>query len=330
MTDMMMPPGRRQLLGLAGALGAAALARPALAETRFPDRPIRMLVPWAPGGNTDVQMRALCEVATRTLKQPVVIENRSGAAGILGAQVLASGTRPDGYTLSQMPISVFRYPQMVERPPFDPMKDFSWILQLTGYLFGVVVRADAPWQTFQEFVAYAKANPGKVTYGSPGIGTSLHITMEQIGAAQGIDWVHVPFRGVAEDLQALLGGQINASADASAWAELVKDGRLRLLCTWGAERAARFPDAPTLRETGFDIVSDSSYGIAGPAGMDPAVIRTLQDAFHQALMDPMHRAVLERYDMSVAYLDSAAYTAAARRQYEQDGAMIRRLGLRAG
>jgi tripartite-type tricarboxylate transporter receptor subunit TctC len=317
------------VLGAAAGLATSLLARPGLAQERFPAKPIRMFVPFAPGGTTDVQMRALSEAASRRFGQPVVVENRSGAGGILGAQALI-GTRPDGYTLAQMPVSVFRYPQMVAKPPFDPMKDFSWVLQLTGYLFGVVVRADAPWQSFTELLDYAKANPGKINYGSPGTGTSLHITMEQIAQARGIEWTHVPFRGVAEDLQALLAGQINVSADASGWAELVKDGRLRLLCTWGAERARRFPDAPTLREQGIDVVSESPYGLAGPAGMDPAIVTILQDGFRDAMQDPMHLAVLERLDMSVAYLNSQDYAKAAQRQYEEDGLMIRRLGLKAG
>ena len=320
------PVGRRVALGLG--LGAAALSRPAFAQRRFPDRPVRVLVPWAPGGTTDVQMRALCDAASKRLGQPVVVDNKPGAGGILGAQALAGGTRPDGYVLGQMPVSVFRYPQMAARPPFDPMRDFTWIIQLTGYLFGVTVRAEAPWRDFREFLAYAKDNPGKVTYGTPGVGTSLHITMEQIAEQRGIDWVHVPFRGTTENVQALLGGQIDATADASGWGELVKDGRLRLLATWAAERAKRFPDAPTLREQGVDIVSASPYGLAGPKGMDPAVVQVLHDAFRAALDDPAHLAVLERYDMSVAYLNSADYAAAARRQYEEDGAMIRRLGLR--
>jgi tripartite-type tricarboxylate transporter receptor subunit TctC len=318
------PFARRAALGLV----AAALSEPALAQRRFPDRPIRVLVPWAPGGTTDVQMRALCEAASRRLGQPVVVDNKPGAGGILGAQALVGSTRPDGYTLAQMPIGVFRYPQMAAKPPFDPMRDFTWIIQLTGYLFGVAVRADAPWRDFREFLAYAKANPGKITYGTPGVGTSLHITMEQIAEQRDIEWVHVPFRGTAENLQALLGGQIDATADASGWGELVKDGRLRLLVTWGAERAKRFPDAPTLREQGIDIVSVSPYGLAGPKGMDPAVVQVLHDAFKAALEDPAHLAILERYDMSVAYLNSADYAAAARRQYDEDGAMIQRLGMR--
>jgi tripartite-type tricarboxylate transporter receptor subunit TctC len=319
-----MNPLRRALVAL-----AAAAALPAFAQSGdYPARPVKVVVAFTAGGTTDILARAVSQKLSERFKQPFVVDNKPGAGGILAAQALASGTRPDGYTLAQMPVSVFRYPQMAPRPPFDPMKDFTWIVQLTGYLFGVAVRAEAPWRDFREFLAHAKANPGKVTYGSPGVGTSLHITMEQIAEQRGIDWVHVPFRGTAENVQALLGGQIDASADASGWGELVKDGRLRLLVTWGAERAKRFPDVPTLREQGIDIVSVSPYGLAGPKGMEPAVAQAVHDAFKAALEDSAHLAVLERYDMSVTYLDSAGYAAAARRQYEEDGAMIRQLGLR--
>ncbi len=309
------------------ALGAAALASPASAQPAFPSRPIRLLIPWAPGGTTDVQMRALADAASRHAGQVVVPENKSGAGGILGAQALLT-ERPDGYTLSQMPVSVFRYPVMAARPPFDPMKDFTYIIHLTGYLFGVVVRADAPWKTFEEFLDHAKRNPGRVTYGTPGVGTSLHITMERIAGARDIDWTHVPFRGFADNVQSLLGGQTDALADSSGWAELVKSGQLRLLVTWGEERAKRFPDTPTLKEIGIDIVSASPYGIAGPKGMDPAVVQRLHDIFKEALYDPAHLAILERYDMPVMYKNSADYTAFAREQFEQDRAMIQRLGLK--
>lgn len=322
--------GRRAALGLVGTAAAGAiLARPAIAQGgRFPDRPIRVIVPWTAGGTTDVQMRALCEQASKRLGQPVVVENRSGAGGILGAQQLANERQADGYLLSQMPVSVFRYPHMVARPPFDPMNDFTWVIHLTGYLFGVVVRADAPWRTFREFLDHAKANGGRVTYGTPGVGTSLHITMEQIAQHEGIEWVHVPFRGFAENVQSLLGGQTDALADSSGWAPLVEEGRLRLLVTWGAERAKRFPDTPTLREQGLDLVSTSPYGLAGPRGMDPQAVRILHDAFKEALYDPAHIAILDRYDMQIVYMDSEAYAADAQRQYQEDGEMIRRLGLR--
>jgi tripartite-type tricarboxylate transporter receptor subunit TctC len=318
-------PRRAALLGLGGAL----LAAPALrAQGRFPERPIRLIVPWGAGGTTDIQMRVLAEQASRRLGQPVVVENRAGAGGVLGPQQLLN-ERPDGYVLSQMPISIFRHPQMAARPLFNPLEDFTWVIHATGYLFGIVVRADAPWQTLAQFLDFAKANPGRVNYGTPGVGTSLHITMEQIaGMRGGIDWTHVPFRGWAENAQALLGGQIQASADSSGWSDLVQSGQMRLLATWGAERAKRFPNVPTLRESGIDIVSISPYGLAGPKGMSPDVVRVLHDAFREALFDPAHVAILDRFDMQPMYLGPDDYAAFARRQYAEEGEMIRRLGLR--
>src|SRR3712207_2944648 len=143
-----------------------------------------------------------------------------------------------------MPISVFRLPQMTDRRNSDPLDDFAWVIHVTGYTFGVVVHADRPWRTWQDFVAHAKANPGKVTYGTPGVGSSLHITMEQIAERLGIQWTHMPFRDGAENQQATLSGTIDATADSTGWAP---------------RRAKRFPEAPMLREVGIDIVSASPY-----------------------------------------------------------------------
>lgn len=309
-------------------LGASVLAAPALAQERYPSRPVRMIVPWAPGGTTDVLMRALCEAAGKKLGQPMIVENRPGAGGILGAQTLAQGTRPDGYTLAQMPISTLRAPQMMARPPFNPLTDFTWIARLSAYLFGVAVRANSPWQNWNDFVQATRERRGQISYGSPGVGSSPHITMNQIADRLQLEWVHVPFRGAAEAIQNLVAGHVDAAAVDSTWGELVLAGELRLLCTWGAERAERFPTVPTLRELGIDIVSSSPYGVAGPAGMAPDVVRTLEVAFRDAVHDPTHLELLRRYDMSVAYLDSAAYTQEIRRQYEAEGEMIRRWGLR--
>lgn len=315
---------RRGLAALAATLAAPAIGR---AQSRFPDKPIRMIVPWSAGGTTDIQMRAMCEIAARHLGQPIVIENRTGAAGTIGPAQLVRAA-PDGYLLSQMPISVFRYPFMAAQPPFNPETDFTWVIHLTGYLFGVIVRADSPFKEFKDLIAYARANPGKLTYGTPGVGTSLHITMEQIAGQERVELTHVPFRGFAENITNLLSGTTMVMADSSGWAEMVRDGRVRLLCTWGPERAKRFPDAPTLREVGYDIVSTSPYGIAGPAGMDAGVVRILHDALEKALKDPAHVAVLDRFDQPVIHLDPAGYAAFARELIAQERAMIQRLGLR--
>lgn len=321
---MTLITSRRALLAAGGTL----LAAPAVAQAGFPNRPIRLIVPWPPGGSTDGQLRALADVATRHLGQPVIIENRGGAAGTLGAQTMAQEARGDGHLVGQLPITVFRYPLMQSRPAWDPLRDFTYIIHLTGYLFGVVVKADSPWQTWEQFLNHAKANPGKVAYGSPGVGTTLHITMERIAAERGIEFLHVPFRGGADNAQSLLGGQTQAMADSTSWAPLVDGGQFRLLVTWGAERAKRYPNVPTLREAGIDIVSASPYGVGGPKNMDPGVVRALHDAFKKALEDPAHLAVLERFDMPAMYMNSDDYRASVVRIIEEEGAIIRRLNLR--
>ncbi|MBI0539329.1 tripartite tricarboxylate transporter substrate binding protein, partial [Roseomonas sp. KE2513] len=296
------PLPRRTLL----ALGTAGLARPALAQSGFPNRPIRLLVPWPPGGSADAQLRSLADVATKLLGQPVLVENRSGARGLLAAQALLQAA-PDGYTLAQHHLSVLRHPFMTRARSWDSVADFTPVLGLTGWLFGVVVRADSPIQDWAGYVAAARERPGRMTYSTSGIGTSNHIAMEDILSRLGLEMVHVPFRGTTEGVTALLGGQIDSIADSSAWVPQVESGAFRLICVWSPERAARFPNVPTLRELGVDVVVTSPYGIAGPKGMDPGVVRVLHDALREALMSPENTAIRERWDMPLAYLDTAAY-----------------------
>jgi tripartite-type tricarboxylate transporter receptor subunit TctC len=321
---MTMVLGRRTLLATAG---AASLARPALAQPRYPDRPIRVLVPWTPGGATDIQMRAVCEAASRHLGQPVVVENRPGASGTLGA-LAVKDAKPDGYTLSQMPNGVFRMPAMVARPQWDPLRDFTWIIRMVGYMGGVVVRPDAPWRDMPALLDHARAHPGALNYGTPGVNTT-EVQMQRLARAAAVDWVPVPFRGAAPNLQALLGGQIHFSAETSAWADMALEGTLRPLAVWMSERAKRFPDVPTFRELGYDVIGESAYGIAGPRGMEPEVVRTIHDAFRKAVHDPTHLAVLARFDMPVRYLDSQDFTADAAVQAEEARRIVQELGLKA-
>jgi tripartite-type tricarboxylate transporter receptor subunit TctC len=314
---------RRAVLLMAGTLAA-----PALAQGRFPDRPIRVIVPWTPGGATDIQMRSLCDQASRRLGQPVIVENKPGASGTLGALFMAREGRPDGYTLGQMPNGTFRMPAMTDRPQWDPTRDFSWIIRLVGYMGGVVVRPDSPWRSMADVVAFARAHPGRISYGTPGANTT-DIQMTRFARIAGIDWVAVPFRGAAPNLQALLAGDIHFSAETSAWADMALEGRLRVLGVWMSERAARFPEVPTFREQGFDVLGESTYGIAGPRGMDPGIVRILHDAFKEALYDAAHLATIARFDMPVRYLNTEDYAAAAMMQNEEEKRTVRELGLRA-
>ncbi len=316
--------GRRAALALAG----AGLAAPALAQGKFPDRPIRLIIPWPPGGSADAQLRSMAEIAGKALGQTVVTENRPGASGTLGAQFLTTQARPDGYTLSQMHLSIIRRPYIVRNPPWDAVRDFSHIIGLCGWMYGIAVKADGPIKSWADYLAYARANPGRLTYTTSGIATTNHLTMEEIAAREKIDIVHVPYRASNEAAVAVASGEVMSVADSSAWAPLVEGGQLRLICVWTAERSPRFPQAPTLRELGYDMVITSPYGISGPKGMDPGVVRLLHDAFHAALMDPANAAVRANFDMPLEYYPSAEYRQFIARRAEYEQGMARKLNLR--
>lgn len=307
-------------LALAVALASATLAH----AQQFPTKPVTLIVPWSAGGSTDIVMRAFAEASGRHLGQPILIENRPGAGGTLGAGALAQQSKGDGYLLTQVPISVFRVPH-INKTPYDPMTDLTYIIGISGYTFGVVVRADSPHKTWAEFLAFAKANPGKIAYGTPGANTSLHITMEDIAFRNGIRWTHVPYKGASDNVGALVGGHIDASADATGWGPFVDAGKARLLVTWGANRTKRWPNVPTLREVGTNVVSNSPYGVAGPKNMDPRIVKILHDAFKRGMEDPIHMAALEKYDQELAYLSPEDYTKYARETFAAEKATMERM-----
>jgi tripartite-type tricarboxylate transporter receptor subunit TctC len=310
---------------LAAGLALAAWSGAAGAQG-FPARPVTLILPWPAGGSTDIGMRALASATEKHLGQPIVIENRPGGSGTLAPGQMAATAKPDGHTVAQIPISIFRFPFM-QKTTFDPATDFTYIIGVSGYTFGVVVKDDAPWKTFPELVAAAKADPGKINYGTPGTGTSLHIAMEQIAKQQGVKWTQIPFKGNAEAMNALLGGHIHAVADSSGWAQLVNAGRSRLLVTWGAARTKNWPTVPTLREIGIDMVANSPFGIAGPKGMDPKVVKFLHDAFKKGLEDPSYVEAMAKLDQEPFYLSSEDYRKFALQQIEEARRFIAELGL---
>ena len=285
---------RRRFLQTSAA-SAASLALPGLAQAQaFPAKPIRLICPWPAGGSTDAVMRVLAESAGKALGGTVVIDNKPGASGMLGPNELVNA-KPDGYTLSQLTIGVLRLPHM-QKMQFDPLKDFTSIACLTGYTFGIVVRADSPIKSIKDLVDFAKANPEKFTFGSTGNGTTPHLAVEEFASKAGIKLTHVPFKGNADGMQALLGGHIMAHSDATGWGPHVEAGTCRLLATYGSKRTKRWPQIPTLTELGYDTVSDSPFGIGAPKGMDPALTQRLHDAFKKTLEDPAVLASFEKYD----------------------------------
>lgn len=297
---------------------------PARAQN-FPTKPVTLVVPWPAGGATDRHLRVLADAASKHLGQPIVIDNKPGASGTLGPATVAVA-KPDGYTITQLPATVFRLPYM-QKVSFDPKKDFSFILNLTGYTFGTAVMATSPWTSWKEFLAFAKANPGKIRYGSPGTGTTLHITMEQIAKQHGIQWTQVPFKGEAEATAALLGDHVEAVALGTGLGSLVDAGKVRMLVVWTEQRSARFPNSPTLVEEGHKIISASPYGLAGPKGMDPTIVQILHDAFQKAMDDPAHLKTLQDLSQPAMYMNTADYTKFSMQLIEEQQALIRDLGL---
>ena len=316
---------RRQLLKLASA-AAASIALPQLVYAQaFPARTIRYICPWPAGGSTDAVMRSLAESAGKILGQTVIVDNKPGAAGLLGANELVNA-KPDGYTLAQLPHGVFRVPHM-QKVQFDTLKDFTWIACLTGYTFGLVVPASSPFKSIQELVDFAKANPEKITYGHTGIGTSPHLAVEEFSQRAGIKLTNVPFKGNADNMQAVLGGHVMAASDATGWGPHVEAGKLRLLATYGSKRTKRWSSIPTLDELGYQTVSDSPFGVCGPKGMDPAITAKIHDAFKKTLDDPAVLATFEKYDQPVIYMGTEAYTKFARESFVSEKATIERLGM---
>ncbi|MDQ8728384.1 tripartite tricarboxylate transporter substrate binding protein [Bradyrhizobium sp. LHD-71] len=291
----------------------------------FPTRPITLIVPFPAGGPTDLAMRALGEAAAKHLGQPVIVENKAGGAGTVGPATMAATAKPDGYTIAQMPITVYRLPLMQQTT--WKADDFTYIIHLTGYVFAHIASATTPFKTWQDVVDYAKANPGKVTYGSSGTGGSPHLGTEQVAEKAGIKLTHVPFKGAAELHAAVAGGHVMVGAGGASSKQIVDAGKARFLNVWTAKRQKSFPDVPTLQELGYPFVIDSPFGIAGPKGMDPKVVVKLHDAFKKAIEDPAVIETLDRFEMVPNYKNSADYKLAVDEQIKLESALLERIGL---
>ena len=317
---------RRQVIASAAALAAPAiLPAHVLAQDKYPNRPITLIAPWPTGGSSDAVMRAFAESAGKALGATIVVENKPGAGGTLGAAAMVNA-KPDGYTVTQLPLGIYRLPHM-QTMTFDPVRDLTHIVCLTGYTFGIACTADAPFKTLKDMVAYAKANPGKLEYGHTGTGTTPHLAIEEFSDKAGIQLNPIPFKGSAEIMQAILGGHIRVMSGTTEFAPHVQSGKLRLLATLGRQRNKAFPDVPTVKESGWDTITESPFGIGGPKGMDPAVVKVLHDAFKKTLEDPAVLATLDKFFQPVIYMNSADYQAYGERTFKAEKATIERLGL---
>jgi tripartite-type tricarboxylate transporter receptor subunit TctC len=313
---------------LAGAAATASgLVLPGFARAdEYPSRPITFICPWPAGGTADASMRAISQVASRVLKQPIAVDNKAGAAGMIGAKAIAAA-KPDGYTIGQIPISVTRFSQLGSLQA-DPRKDFTYLARTSGQTFGIAVLPESKFKTLKDMVAYAKANPGKVTYAHAGVGGATHVGMEEFALAAGIQLNAIAYKGGSAALNDTLGGQVDMLADSSSWAPHVEAGKLRLLATWGEERTPRFKDTPTLKELGFKVVVDAPNGIGAPAGLPANVEAKLREAFRFAVNSDEFKAVAAKIDAPLMYLDGPEYRKYVATVYDRETQLIERLKLK--
>lgn len=314
------------LLTMAAAGSGLPMAAHAQTAATFPSKPLTLLVPFPPGAATDAIARALAVPLARHLGQQVVVENRPGAAGTMAASLVAQSSATDGHTVAIAPATIFRVPHL-QKVPYDTLKDLSFIMNFSGYTFSLVVAEGSGIKSVPEFVAYAKANPGKVSIGASGAGSTGHIATHMLSQKTGTDLTFVPFKGGAEVLSAFVGGHINAVID-GGWPQIEKQGKGRVLMTFQEKRIPRLPNVPTARESGYDIVSISPIGLVGPKGMDPKAIRAWHDALKASLADPGYRRLLELHDLEDAYLSGDDYRKLAQRLWVDEKKNFDMIGMK--
>ncbi len=269
---------------------------PTLALAAFPEREITLYCASSAGGVTDMCLRVMGESMSKDLGQPIIVVNKPGASHTICANLVAKA-KPDGYTLGGLSSGAFTQVPHMRKVPFDSQKDFTYVATYTEYTSGLVVKKDAPWKNLEEFLNYAKKNPGKVIYGSDGHGMGTHVLMEYMALKKGgIDWKHVPIPGGPKLATALLGGHIHAWSAAGSHVQMVKDGSVRLLASFNATRMKAAPDVPTIYEMG--LMGNLSLGtpliIIAPKNLPEPILKRLEGAFLKAMKEPAYLSYLDK------------------------------------
>jgi tripartite-type tricarboxylate transporter receptor subunit TctC len=316
----------------------AALALPALAllprpaQAAFPDRPVRIIVPFAAGTSSDFQARMIGERMAPVLRQPVIVENRAGAGGVVGADAVAKAA-PDGYTLllgSNGPLT--NAPVLQARLPYDPDRDFAAVAMISRSPVTLSVRADSPFRTVADVVAAARAKPGDLSIGSSGQGSATHFLIEQVMAAAGISLTHVPYRGSSQSVPDLIAGNIPlVMAEISTILPLWQSGRARILAMSSAGRMPIAPEIPTLIEQGLNLTGGSWAGLVTAAGAPPEAVAALSAAVQAGLREPAYRARQAELGAEIvaeAEQNPAGFAAWLRRERAEIRAIADRAGIK--
>ena len=300
---------------------------PAMGE--YPDREVTVYNGSSAGGVTDLASRLLSDTVGKTIGQPVVVVNKPGAAHTVCANLVANA-KPDGYTLGALSSSAFTQVPHMRKVPYDFRKDFTWIATYTEYTSGLVVKADAPWKTLEEFLDYAKKNPGKIIYGSDGFGMGTHILMEYIALKRGgIDWKHVPIAGGPKLATALLGGHIHAWSAAGTHVQMIKDKTVRLLVSFNNYRMKAAPDVPTLQELKItDLSVGTALVIVGPQNLPEPILKKVEDAYVKAMKEPSYLGYMDKVEFPHVFRGSKETAQTMELQSKGWGEMIRVTGIK--
>jgi len=314
---------------LAAAFLAAAWPLASAAQTDYPAHTVTMVVPFPPGGVADITARPLADAMTRILKQPVVVENKSGAGGGVGMQYVARA-KPDGYTLLLALSSISIIPEADKVLGRDPMYQLNQLVPIARFTADptvLAVRADSPYRSVADLVQAAKQKPGEIPYGSSGNYGTMHVPMEMFDASAGIKMLHVPFTGAGPAIVALLGGQVDAlSTGPSSIMGHVRGGKVRVLATWGEGRHPAFPDVPTLKELGYDAQFSQWTGLFAPAGTPEPVIAKLREAARAAVADSVFQSSLAKVETPIQYLDAPQFKAFWDRDAQKLADAVKRIG----
>ncbi|MBM3647868.1 MAG: tripartite tricarboxylate transporter substrate binding protein [Alphaproteobacteria bacterium] len=316
---------RRRLL----AAGLILPSWPAIAQDTYPSKPVQIFVPFPPGGVADITARPLAHVMGRLVRQSVVVVNRPGAGGSVGA-AQAARAAPDGYTLLLALSSISVLPvadRLQGRPAAYELDQFAPLALITADPTVLVVRADGPYKTLEDLVAAAKAKPGTINYGSSGVYGTLHVAMEIFAHAAGIKMFHIPYQGGGPAVAALLGGQIDALASGPAAAiGQIKAGKMRALAVWGDKRLAAMPDVPSMRELGYDATFFIWSGLFAPAATPPPILAALRDIVKRTVEDAEFKEAMDKVETPIAYLDAPAFKSFLDRDAERLKAAVERIG----
>ena len=315
---------RKRLLGGIISLILVALGAPAWAQD--PAKPITLLVGLGAGGQVDITSRAIAEGAGKALGQPIVVVNKPGGGTALALATLKN-EKPDGYTIGILSSGGIINP-FLRKLPYDAARDFTPIMSFADSFGGVVVRADSPWKSFKDLVNYAKKNPGKIKYGTSGVGLVHHLAMEKLGVQENVKWVMIPFKSGGELMMGCLGGHVDAGAAGADFVPYAKSGKLRLLATYAPRRLSSFPDSPTFTELGYNVSVHITTAIIGPKGIPRPIVEKLAGAFKKALDDGNFKTAMGTFDLQIQYRGPEELAKDIQEFSDTYGKLVQQLGLK--